>query len=271
MRRSVFYVSDGTGITAETLGHTLLTQFDQMTFCQHSLPFVVDEKKVDEAVKQINAAAKADGTRPLVFSTLVDDGLRARLCTCHGAVFDFFETYTAALETELGVAALDVPGRSHGMGNVRTYSDRIDALHFAIQNDDGATTRNYPHADVILMGVSRAGKTPTCMYLALTYGIRAANYPLADGDFERGSLPMALEPFRQKLFGLTVDPERLQQIRSERRPNSHYASYEQCALELRAVEKLFRRERIPFLNITQRSVEEISAQLMQLAGLERRI
>lgn len=271
MIRSVFYVSDGTGITAETLGHTLLTQFQQLNFRQHSLPFVNTSEELELAMQRIAESAKADGVKPLVFSTLIIPGLRARLRECQGVVFDLFEAFTSALERELGVAAQEVAGRSHGMGNVSSYSDRIEALHFAIHNDDGASTRNYPRADVILMGVSRAGKTPTCMYLALTYGIRAANYPLADGDFSRGSLPAALEPYRKKLFGMTVDPERLQQIRSERRPNSHYASMEQCALELQAVEKLFRRERIPFLNITHLSIEEISAQLMQRAGLQRRI
>lgn len=271
MIRSVFYVSDGTGITAETLGHTLLTQFEQVAFQQMSLPFINSEEKVDWAVQRINRAAEAEGARPLVFSTLIDAHLRTRLGECQGAVFDFFDTFTGAMEQELGVHAQRVAGRSHGMGNVRTYSERIDALHYAIQNDDGATVRDYPMADVVVMGVSRAGKTPTCMYLALTYGIRAANYPLADDDFEKATLPAALEPYRHKLFGLTVDPERLHQIRNERRPGSRYASMEQCLYELQGAERLFKREGIPCLNITQRSVEEISAQLMQQAGLKRRI
>ncbi|MGM0677997.1 posphoenolpyruvate synthetase regulatory kinase/phosphorylase PpsR [Ectothiorhodospira marina] len=271
MIRSVFFVSDGTGITAETLGHTLLTQFEQVSFQQMSLPFVNTDDKVEWAVQRINRAAQSDGVKPLVFSTLIDSQLRTHLAKCDGVVFDFFETFTGAMEKELGVTAQRVAGRSHGMGNVRAYSERIDALHYAIQNDDGATTRDYPMADVVVMGVSRAGKTPTCMYLALTYGVRAANYPLADDDFERGSLPAVLEPYRHKLFGLTVDPERLHQIRKERRPDSGYASMEQCLMEIRAVERLFKRERIPFFNITQRSIEEISAQLMQQAGLTRRI
>ncbi|EHQ51828.1 MULTISPECIES: posphoenolpyruvate synthetase regulatory kinase/phosphorylase PpsR [Ectothiorhodospira] len=271
MTRSVFYVSDGTGITAETLGHTLLTQFEQIHFNTVSLPFINSKEKMDWAVQRINRAAQSDGEPPLVFSTLVDARRREELAHCRGLIFDFFDAFTPRLEEVLGVTAQHVAGRSHGMGNMRTYAERMDALHFAIQNDDGATTRDYPNADVVVMGVSRTGKTPTCMYLALNYGIRAANYPLADDDFDRGTLPASLEPYRKKLFGLTVDAERLHQIRTERRPNSQYASVEQCNKELKAVERMLKREGIPCLNITQMSVEEIAAQLMQQAALMRRI
>ncbi|ACL74006.1 conserved hypothetical protein [Thioalkalivibrio sulfidiphilus HL-EbGr7] len=227
--RSVFYVSDGTGITAETLGHTLLTQFDQVQFSPVNLPFVDSEEKLDAALLRISRAADQDGAPPLVFSTLIDRRLREALASrCKGVVFDLFETYTSGLEQALGVSANHVAGRSHGMGNLHTYTRRINALNYALANDDGAVVRDYPMADVILMGVSRSGKTPTCLYLALQFGIQAANYPLTEDDFETGDLPGLLVPYRNKLFGLTVDPERLQQIRSERRPNSRYASAEQC-------------------------------------------
>jgi len=270
--RSVFYVSDGTGITAETLGHTLLTQFDQVQFSPVNLPFVDSEEKLDAALLRISRAADQDGAPPLVFSTLIDRRLREALASrCKGVVFDLFETYTSGLEQALGVSANHVAGRSHGMGNLHTYTRRINALNYALANDDGAVVRDYPMADVILMGVSRSGKTPTCLYLALQFGIQAANYPLTEDDFETGDLPGLLVPYRNKLFGLTVDPERLQQIRSERRPNSRYASAEQCRKELAAAEALFRREQIPFLNITFMSVEEIAATLVHQASLKKRL
>ncbi|MFN2348306.1 MAG: pyruvate, water dikinase regulatory protein [Thioalkalivibrio sp.] len=270
--RPVFYVSDGTGITAETLGHTLLTQFDQVQFNAVNLPFVDSMEKLEHVLMRIARASEQEGASPLVFSTLIDRKLREELASrCKGVVFDLFETFTNGLEEALGVPASNVAGRSHGMGNLHTYTQRINALNFALANDDGAAVRDYPMADVILMGVSRSGKTPTCLYLALQFGIQAANYPLTEDDFDSGDLPGLITPYRNKLFGLTVDPERLQQIRSERRPDSPYSSPEQCRRELMAAEALFRRERIPFINITFMSVEEIAAMLLHEAGLKRRL
>ncbi|WP_006786202.1 pyruvate, water dikinase regulatory protein [Thiorhodospira sibirica] len=269
--RSVFYLSDGTGITAETLGHTLLTRFDGVHFNISNLPFLNTPEKIDQVIVRINETARREGSKPLVFITLVDRALRDRLKHCHGEIFDFFEAFTGPLEQALGLSASQVAGRSHGIGDLHVYSQRIDALHFALHNDDGAAIRDYPQADIILMGVSRTGKTPTCLYLALQFGIAAANYPLADEDFDSKRLPAQLEPFRTKLFGLTIDAERLQQIRQERRPNSRYASTDQVNDEVSAAERLFRRERIPFLNVTQMSVEEISAQIIQQAAVVRRI
>jgi [pyruvate, water dikinase]-phosphate phosphotransferase / [pyruvate, water dikinase] kinase len=269
--RSVFYISDGTGITAETLGHTLLTQFGQLQFNAVSLPFVDTPEKLEAVLARIERAAEQDGVPPLVFSTLIDSRLRDGLAHCRGVVFDFFDTFTDPLEKALGTAAAPAAGRSHGMGNLHTYTRRINALHYALAHDDGAVVREYSMADVILVGVSRSGKTPTSLYLALQFGIQAANYPLTEDDFESGDLPGLLVPYRNKLFGLTVDPERLQQIRSERRPGTIYASAEQCRRELVAAEALFRRESIPHINVSFMSVEEIAATLLNQAGLKRRI
>jgi [pyruvate, water dikinase]-phosphate phosphotransferase / [pyruvate, water dikinase] kinase len=269
--RSVFYISDGTGITAETLGHTLLTQFGDLKVNPVSLPFVDTPEKLDAVLTRIERAAKHDGVPPLVFSTLIDSRLRDGLARCKGTVFDFFDTFTPKLEKALDMQAAPATGRSHGMGNLHTYTRRINALHYALANDDGAIVREYPMADLILIGVSRSGKTPTCLYLALQYGIQAANFPLTEDDLATGDLPGQLVPYRNKLFGLTVDPERLQQIRAERRPGTSYASAEQCRRELAAAEALFRREHIPYLNITFMSVEEIAATLLNQSGLQRRI
>lgn len=271
MNRTVFFLSDRTGITAETLGRSLLTQFEKFHFRQINWPFLDTLDKAEEAVRRINRAAYEDGVRPLVFSTLVDPLVRKQIHKSRALVFDFFDTFTSPLEKELGVTASHVMGRSHGIGNYASYSARIDALNFALSNDDGITTASYPAADVILIGVSRSGKTPTCLYLALQSGILAANYPLADQDFESSKLPQILEPYRDKLFGLTIDPERLQQIRSERRPDSRYARIEQCAFEVQAVEKIFRQQRIPYLNTSFMSVEEIATTILHEAVLERRL
>jgi regulator of PEP synthase PpsR (kinase-PPPase family) len=270
-KRSVFFISDGTGITAETLGRSLLTQFEGIAFHKTRLPFVDTPEKAQMAVERINVAAKSDGCKPLVFSTLTNLEVRNVVTRCQGLMIEFFETFTGALEQELGVKSSHVAGRSHGIGNQDAYTARIGALHYALANDDGATTRNYALADIIIIGVSRCGKTPTSLYLALQYGIHAANYPITEEDFESGHLPAALQPYREKLFGLTINPERLQQIRSERRPDSRYATLAQCKLEVSTVENLFRKEHIRFLNTTTVSIEEIAASILLQAGLKRRI
>lgn len=269
--RSVFFVSDGTGITAETLGRSLLTQFEGFAFHKTRLPFVDTPQKALEAVERINLAARSDRSRPLIFSTLIDPTAREILARSDGVLFEFFETFTAPLEKELGVPASHVAGRSHGMGNSDAYASRMAALQYALNNDDGASTRHYAEADIVVIGVSRCGKTPTCLYLALQYGIRAANYPITEEDLDTIQLPPPLRPFRDKLFGLTIEPERLQQIRSERRPESRYATLEQCRFEVGAVEDIYRKEQVRSLNTTHMSVEEIAASLIQQAGLKRRV
>jgi regulator of PEP synthase PpsR (kinase-PPPase family) len=270
-KRSVFFVSDGTGITAETLGRSLLTQFEGIAFQKTRLPFVDNVEKASMAVERINLAEQADGCRPLVFSTLINREVRDIVARSNGLVFEFFDTFTGPLEKELGISPSRVAGRSHGMGSYDAYTARIGALNFALNNDDGATTRNYAMADVIITGVSRCGKTPTSLYLALQYGIHAANYPITEEDLDSSRLPQALQPYRDKLFGLTIDPERLQQIRSERRPDSRYATLAQCKLEVEAVEAIYAKEHVRFLNTTTMSVEEIAASIILQAGLKRRL
>lgn len=271
-QHTVFFLSDRTGITAETLGHSLMTQFDGIELSYVRLPFLDTTEKMAEAIEQINTLVASEGVRPIVFSTLVDNTLLAQLrADCQGLLLDFFDAFNAPLEAELGIKASHVMGRSHGMGNFVNYTARIEALNFALANDDGATTRNYGSADIILTGVSRTGKTPTSLFLALQYGVYAANYPLVEEDMHSRALPAVLQPHRDKLFGLTIDPERLQNIRNERRPNSRYAQSTQCQLEVEAVESLFRKENIRFLNTTHISIEEIATRILQIAGLRRRL
>ncbi|HEY0635629.1 MAG TPA: pyruvate, water dikinase regulatory protein [Gammaproteobacteria bacterium] len=271
-QRTVFFISDRTGITAETLGRGMMTQFDGVNFVFTRLPFVDTTEKMAAAVARINSTAKEGGSRPIIFSTLVNTALLEQLRRdCTALVLDFFDAFNAPLETELGIKASHVMGRSHGMGNFANYTARIEALNFALDHDDGVTTRHYNAADIILIGVSRSGKTPTSLFLALQFGIHAANYPITEEDMQHPVLPEVLRPFRDNLFGLTIDAARLQQIRSERRPNSRYASAGQCQKEVEAVESLYRREGLRFINTTHMSIEEIATTILQAAGLKRRL
>ncbi len=269
--RRVFFVSDRTGITAETLGHSLLTQFSVRTE-QATIPFVDSAERAQAALRRITAASAEDDHSPIVFSTIIDPEVLAVLRESEQIVlFDFFATFIQSLERELEVPSNHVIGRSHGIVDDTTYDVRIDAMNFALHHDDGATHRHYSAADVILMGVSRSGKTPASLYLALQFGVYAANYPLTEEDLVATRLPRALAPHRGKLFGLTIDPDRLHQIRGERRPNSRYAELRQCEYEVARAEAMLRREGIPYLDITTMSIEEISSMVIHQQGLVRRV
>ncbi|MFN2308597.1 MAG: pyruvate, water dikinase regulatory protein [Gammaproteobacteria bacterium] len=268
-RRTVFFVSDRTGITVETLGRALLTQFEGVEFEQIALAFVDTEAKARAAVERIDAVTAA-GAPPLVFSTQVRPELRDILAAGTGVYLDFFAAFLAPLEATLQRASSHSIGRSHGQQDPARYDTRIDAVNFALGSDDGLGAQHYAGADVILIGVSRSGKTPTCLYLALQYGVRAANYPFTEEDLEALRLPEALRPHRERLVGLTISPERLRQIRQERRPDSRYAELRQCQYEVRQLEALLRQERIPMLDSTQMSIEEIAASLVHERGLARR-
>lgn len=270
MKRSAFFISDGTGITAETLGQSLLAQFENITFNKFTRPYIDSVDKARAMVQQINAWAEKDGVRPIIFDTIVNQDIREILATSNGFMIDIFSTFLAPLEMELSAHSSYSVGKSHSIAHNANYMERIDAVNFALDNDDGARTHYYDKADLILVGVSRCGKTPTCLYMAMQFGIRAANYPLTEDDMERLQLPPALKAHQQKLFGLTIDPDRLTAIRHERKPNSRYASFAQCEFEVREVEGLFRRENIPNINSTHFSVEEISAKILVEKGVERR-
>ena len=270
-RRTVFVVSDGTGITAEMLGHSLLTQFEGMSLHQITVPFVDTEEKARECVARINETRRNGNPRPIVFSTLVNNRIREILRESDAFLLDFFEMFLDPLEAELGVKSTHTIGRSHSAGDKKQYSNRIEAINFSIAHDDGIASADFDKADVILVGVSRSGKTPTSLYLALQFGIRAANYPLIPEDFERLSLPKPLEPYRRKLFGLSILPERLREIRNERRPDSNYSRLENCRYEVQQAENLMRREGIRWVNSTTKSIEEISTTILQEFKLERRV
>jgi [pyruvate, water dikinase]-phosphate phosphotransferase / [pyruvate, water dikinase] kinase len=269
--RTVFFVSDGTGITVEMLGHSLLTQFEGIDFQQMTMPFIDSTAKAEACVIQVNAAAKSGPERPVVFTTLVNSEVRNVIRTANAYVLDFFETFLDPLESELGQKSTHTIGRSHSARDIKVYSNRIEAVNYALAHDDGVSFREMEKADVILVGVSRSGKTPTSLYLALQFGVRAANYPLIPEDFDRMSLPKVLDQYRHKLFGLSIAPERLREIRNERRPNSKYAQLENCRFEVQQAETLMKREGLRWVNSTAKSIEEIATTILQEFKLERRV
>lgn len=268
-RRTVFFVSDQTGITAETLGRSLLTQFDALDFRQVTLPFISTEDKAMEAVRRIKLTAQVEGRRPVVFATFARGEL-GDLIRESGALFlDFFDAFIEPLEKEFETRSSHTIGRTHGVSGDESYQRRIDAMNFALSTDDGTGMRGYEEAEVILIGVSRTGKTPTCIYLALHYGVYAANYPLTDEDFEASGLPKAVQRYRNKLFGLSIEADQLRRIREERRPDSRYASMQQINFELRESMAMFRRNGISYADTTDSSIEEIASTILDTMEIDR--
>ncbi|MBA4265713.1 MAG: phosphoenolpyruvate synthase regulatory protein [Comamonadaceae bacterium] len=268
--RTVFFISDGTGITAETFGNALLAQFET-TVRRVRLPFLDSVDKAHQAVRQINHTAAVEGKRPLVFTTVVNMDVLAVFTDqhCHGMVLDMFGTFVAPMELELGIKSNHRVGRFSDASKSKSYNDRIEAINFSLAHDDGQSHRDLAGSDVILVGVSRSGKTPTSLYLAMQYGLKASNYPLIPEDFERRKLPPALSPHKKKIFGLTIAPERLSEIRNERRPNSRYADLDNCRMEVSEAESMMRREGIRWLSTTTKSIEEIATTILQEIRPER--
>ncbi len=269
-KRTVFFVSDGTGITAETFGHSLLAQFQSVTFQQIRKPFTNTVDKADEVIRHVNHVADRDGNRPLIFSTLVNPEINQHVRRANGLFLDLIQTFVEPLENELGVKSTHSIGLGHNIADSKQYNQRIEAINFSLAHDDGQLNRGLEQSDVILVGVSRSGKTPTSLYLAMQYGIKAANYPLIPEDFERGALPSALPQYKSKLFGLSISPERLAEVRNERRPGSKYASIENCRYEVHAAEMMMKREGILWLSSTTKSIEEISTTVLQEIRSDRR-
>ena len=268
-QRTVFFISDGTGITAETFGNAILAQFEMRP--RHvRLPFIDSVDKAHQAVRQINHTAEVEGRRPIVFTTLVNEEVLAVIQQgCKGMLLDMFGTFVNPLEQELGITSNHRIGRFSDVSKSKEYHDRIEAINFSLAHDDGQLNRDLELSDVILIGVSRSGKTPTSLYLAMQYGLKAANYPLIPEDFDRKQLPPALVPHLKKIFGLTIQPERLSEIRNERRPDSRYASLSNCRHEVSEAEAMMRRSGIRWLSTTTKSIEEIATTILQEIRPER--
>ncbi|MCX5591710.1 posphoenolpyruvate synthetase regulatory kinase/phosphorylase PpsR [Alcaligenes endophyticus] len=272
IERTVFVVSDSTGITAETFSHSVLSQFAQFEFEAIRIPFIDTIEKAESVAARINRCAQEQGQPPLVFSTLVDPKMAHIIGKANCTFLDLFGAFVRHIERALGVKSSRSVGRSHSAGTSnKRYNNRIEAINFSLAHDDGQYVNGLEQADVILVGVSRCGKTPTSLYLAMQYAVKAANYPLTPDDFERDTLPATLLPYRKKLFGLSIQPERLAEVRNERRPNSRYASLSQCLNEVADAERLMRMENIPWLSTTTKSIEEISTKILDEIGLDRRL
>ena len=261
--RTVLVISDGTGITAETFGTALMAQFD-ITPRIVRIPFVDTVDKAHQAVRQINHSGEVEGKNPIVFSTLVNPDVVAVVTQhCKGLLMDMFGTFVQPLEDELGLKSQHRVGRFSDISQSKEYLNRMEAINYTLAHDDGQTHADLSGADVVLIGVSRSGKTPTSLYLAMQFGLKVANYPLIPEDFDRKQLPPVLEPIRKKLFGLTIDPQRLSDIRNERRPNSRYASLQHCRHEVAEAEAMMRRAGVQWLSSTHKSIEEISTTVLQ--------
>ena len=268
--RNIFYISDRTGLTAENIGEALLNQFSNIEFKRATYPFIDTPEKARSVVDIVNRAAESQGRRPIAFVSVVNNEIRQIIKEANAFQINFFDTFLGELEKELDVEATTAHHGHHGIGNTQRYDARMEAVNFSLNHDDGVSDKNLKEADVILMGVSRSGKTPTCLYLALQYGIRAANYPLIPDDLESSDLPRMVKPYKDKLFGLTIQPERLQAIRQERRPNSTYAKIDTCRSEIADAQNMFKRHGIPFTNTTDKSVEELAVHILQACKLKRR-
>lgn len=266
--RSVFFVSDHTGITVEALGHSLLAQFPGVAFETRVLPFVDNAEKAAQVVQQINTVKSSGGPDPLVFTTLTDPGLCEIIAAADGLCLDLMSGWLEQLEQVLDQSARPASGRIHGVVDTQTYNLRMDAVNFALIADDGASTQNYARANIILVGLSRSGKTPTCLYLAMQHSLLVANYPLTEEDLEDLRLPPILEQHREHLYALSIEPARLHEIRSRRRPDSRYASLKQCQYEVRQVDALYRQQGIVPLNTSHMSVEEIASTILRDTGLK---
>lgn len=269
--RNAYIISDRTGVTAQALGNSLLSQFPKVDFIVETFAFIDTVEKAQKVKQQVNHSAAHGQEKPIVFATVVDDEMREIIATSQCVFFDLFDTFVSPLEKVLGVESSHKVGQSHGMKDAASYAARISAMNYSLETDDGVEVDRYGRSDVIIVGVSRSGKTPTCLYLSLQYGIFAANYPLTAEELSSRELPEVLKKHKNKLIALTIDPYRLQQIRQERYNRDSYASAKQCQYEIAAAEAIFRKEKVPMLNSTQMSVEELGAKIMQRAGLVKSI
>lgn len=267
--RRVYFLSNRTAITAETLGLSLLAQFPYINFSSVTIPFVDNRVKAEAIVNRINNENSNSDPRPIVISTMADETISKIISTSKALIFDPFESFLPELENTLHALSIHESGQSHRISNQSLYESRINAIDFSMLHDDGMTTKRYDQTDIIITGVSRSGKTPTCLYLALQFGLKAANFPITEEDMESEQLPSSIRDYKGKLFGLTTNYKRLAHIRQERRPDSRYAALEQCRFEVKAAERMFEQFNVPYLNTTTMSIEEIATKIVELTGLHR--
>lgn len=266
--RLVYFLSNSTAITAETLGHSLLAQFPGLSFRTKTIPFIDTVEKAKKVIDEIDHTVDESNGLPIVISTMADLDLKIIIDSSKALVLDPLADFLPRLEKILDEESSHAH-RSHRISNPSLYESRIDAIDFSLIHDDGGKTRSYNETDIILIGVSRTGKTPSCLYLALQFGLKAANYPITEEDMDSDRLPEPIRPYMNRLYGLTTEANRLCKIRQERRPNSRYSSLDQCRYELRAAEDMYIHHKVPYLNTTTMSVEEIAARIVEDTGLHR--
>jgi len=264
----VYFISDSTGITIESLGHSLFSQFPNTTFEKKVFPFVTKKEDAENAIAHIKKARTNSDTPPIVFTSLADESLKALFKANDISIVDIFSTFLPEMESRLGTEASHAIGALHGVIDSSGYLRRMDALNYALSHDDGMKLDTLEHADIVLTGVSRSGKTPTCLYLAMHYNLNAANYPLTDSDFDQNYLPDALQNIQERVFGLTISPIQLSKIRTERKPNSKYATLAQCEFEIKKAEMIFKHSKLPFIDSSSVSIEEIATTIIQRLNLK---
>ncbi len=267
--RTVFFVSDGTGLTAESYGMSLLAQFPDLEFSTLTLAFVDTLEKAAQASGQINATRLRTGFQPVVFSTLVDEAEQDIIESSGACVINLFHTFLGPLEKCLSMESAHTQGMSRSILGKNSYQLRLDAIDYSLAHDDGVRPDQYDEADVILVGVSRCGKTPTSLYLAMNFSLKACNYPLIEEDLEGDVLPQHLLKYTDKMVGLTIKPVPLSRIRRKRRPHSEYASLNVCQRELRVAEKMFEKAGLPVFDTTETSIEEIASNVVRALGISR--
>lgn len=268
--RTIFCVSDHTGVTAEAFAHSLISRFDDVDANYVMRPFTNNAEKLNAVIDEINSVSR-NGRRPIVFSTITNDKGRAQLRQANALVLSLFDEFMTDISAELGMQPSSAVGAYHGIRDLGKYQTRLDAVDYSLATDDGLGTKLYPEADLILVGVSRVGKTPSCLYLSMHYGVKAANYPLTMDDLEKLELPDVLRPNLARIFGLTIAPVRLHQIRQKRRPDSVYASLSRCTEEISLAERLFRQLNIPYTDTTTLSIEEITATVLESTELRTKL
>ena len=267
--RKVYYVSDRTSRTAELNGESLLSQFPHFRYETHRFAFM-DEDKTGKLVRVIKRLVARGEEPPVIFSTLVQKNLRDQLIASGAPVIDLYDTFLSPLKKILHSPTASRVGATHEDFQLRDASDyqrRSHALDFTLAHDDGLRPNHYDEADVIIVGVSRSAKTPICLYLAMHFFVRAANFPLTGEDLDGEQLPTFLRDKKEKLVGLHIDPSRLHAIRQKRRPDSPYASLQTCRQEVRRADEIFKISGLPIYDISTTSVEEIAVAIVKQMDL----
>lgn len=267
LQRTVFLISDSTGITLEKLSHSLLSQFPQVNFTIMTHRYIDTTTKVESICDYIHQVYQQDQLKPLVFTSLLNQTHRSAISTAECIHYDIFEMFMGKLNQVLDLTPTPVSGLSHAVANENQYESRIEAINFALKSDDGLSTSLYEKADVILLGVSRAGKTPTCLYLAMNYGILAANYPITEEDMQFSDVPDVIKKYKSKCFALTIEVNQLTHIRNKRRPDSKYASVAQCRREINFANNLFRENNIECIDTSTTSIEELATSIISKKNL----